>query len=146
MVNGQIRGAFVQALGAAIFEEFKYSDKGEFLSGTFADYLVPTVNEVPSIDILHLNTPSPFTPLGSKGVGEGNSMSTPVCIANAIADAIENEDIVLPMSPPKLLSLIGMDENSPKNLNYEIINKKDNSSKNLVKHTVWKKIKKNLGI
>ena len=146
MVNGQIRGAFVQALGAAIFEEFKYSDKGEFLSGTFADYLVPTVNEVPSIDILHLNTPSPFTPLGSKGVGEGNSMSTPVCIANAIADAIENEDIVLPMSPPKLLSLIGIDENSPKNLNYEIINKKDNSSKNLVKHTVWKKIKKNLGI
>ena len=59
-----------------------------FLSGTFADYLLPTAMEVPAPVILHMETPSPFTPLGAKGVGEGNCMSTPVCIANAVADAL----------------------------------------------------------
>ena len=59
-----------------------------FLSGTFADYLLPTTTEVPEPLILHIETPSPFTPLGAKGVGEGNCMSTPVCIANAVADAL----------------------------------------------------------
>ena len=63
-------------------------DDGAFLSGTFADYLVPTATEVPEPVILHVETPSPFTPLGAKGVGEGNCMSTPVCIANAVADAL----------------------------------------------------------
>ena len=61
---------------------------GSFLTGTFADYLLPTTMEVPDPLILHMETPSPFTPLGSKGVGEGNCMSTPVCIANAVADAL----------------------------------------------------------
>ena len=106
MANGQIYGGFAQAVGAALFEEFKYSDNGDFLSATFADYLVPTINEIPELQIIHTHTPSPFTPLGSKGLGEGNSMSTPVCIANAIADAIESENIDLPMTPPKIIDLI----------------------------------------
>ena len=59
-----------------------------FLTGTFADYLLPTAMEVPEPIVLHIETPSPFTPLGAKGVGEGNCMSTPVCIANAVADAL----------------------------------------------------------
>ena len=58
------------------------------------------------MQIIHTHTPSPFTPLGSKGLGEGNSMSTPVCIANAIADAIKSENIDLPMTPPKIIDLI----------------------------------------
>ena len=106
IANGQIYGGFAQAVGAALFEEFKYSDNGDFLSATFADYLVPTINEIPELQIIHTHTPSPFTPLGSKGLGEGNSMSTPVCIANAIADAIESENINLPMTPPKIIDLI----------------------------------------
>jgi 2-furoyl-CoA dehydrogenase large subunit len=61
---------------------------GSFQSGTLADYLVPTACEVPDPVIVHLETPSPFTPLGAKGLGEGNNMSTPVCIANAFADAL----------------------------------------------------------
>ena len=88
MVDGQIRGGFAQAVGAALYEEYAYAADGSFLTGTFADYLLPTTAEVPDPVILHMETPSPFTPLGSKGVGEGNCMSTPVCIANAVADAL----------------------------------------------------------
>jgi 2-furoyl-CoA dehydrogenase large subunit len=70
MVDGQIRGGFTQALGAALYEEYAYAPDGSFLTGTFADYLLPTTTEVPEPLILHMETPSPFTPLGSKGVGE----------------------------------------------------------------------------
>src|SRR5215468_8962239 len=85
MVAGQITGGFAHAVGAALYEEYAYGPDGSFLAGTFADYLVPTAMEVPAPVILHMETPSPFTPLGTKGVGEGNCMSTPVCIANAVA-------------------------------------------------------------
>jgi 2-furoyl-CoA dehydrogenase large subunit len=102
MVDGQIRGGFAQALGAALYEEYAYAADGSFLTGTFADYLLPTTAEVPDPVILHMETPSPFTPLGSKGVGEGNCMSTPVCIANAVADALGLKDIELPLVPAKL--------------------------------------------
>src|SRR5690606_37177096 len=105
-VDGQIRGGFAQAVGAALYEEFKYGPDGSFLSGTFADYLVPTAPEVPDPVILHMETPSPFTPLGAKGVGEGNSMSTPVCIANAVADALGVAAINLPLTPKRLAPLI----------------------------------------
>lgn len=102
MVAGQITGGFAHALGAAVYEEFSYSPEGAFLSGTFADYLVPTPTEVPAPMILHMETPSPFTPLGAKGVAEGNCMSTPVCIANAVADALELAAIDLPLTPKRL--------------------------------------------
>lgn len=118
LADGQIRGAFAQALGAALMEEFAYSDDGALLSGTFADYLPPTAMEVPEPVILHMQTPSPFTPLGAKGLGEGNSMSTPVCIANAIADAlgpaVKPEDIVLPMTPSKIIGLLKVPDPEPR--------------------------------
>ena len=113
MVDGQIQGAFANAVGATLYEEFQYAPDGGFLSGTFADYMVPTACEVPDTLILHMETPSPFTPLGSKGVGEGNCMSTPVCLANAVADALGTEDINLPLTPCRLLSLVGDDEPEP---------------------------------
>jgi len=110
MVDGQIRGGFGQAIGAALYEEFSYGADGSFLTGTFADYLVPTATEIPEPVILHMETPSPFTPLGAKGVGEGNCMSTPVCIANAVADAIGAADIELPLVPAKVAALIHGEE------------------------------------
>jgi 2-furoyl-CoA dehydrogenase large subunit len=110
MVDGQIRGGFGQGLGAALFEEFAYAPDGSFLSGTFADYLVPTATEIPEPVIIHMETPSPFTPLGAKGVGEGNCMSTPVCIANAVADALGEKNIVLPLLPARLAALIHGEE------------------------------------
>lgn len=110
LVDGQIRGGFTQGLGAALMEEFAYGSDGSFLSGTFADYLVPTAPEVVEPLILHMETPSPFTPLGAKGVGEGNNMSTPVCVANAVADALGRADIRLPLTPSKVRTLIGIQE------------------------------------
>jgi 2-furoyl-CoA dehydrogenase large subunit len=110
MVDGQIRGGFAQAVGAALYEEYAYAADGSFLTGTFADYLLPTTAEVPDPLILHMQTPSPFTPLGSKGVGEGNCMSTPVCIANAVADALGIKDVTLPLVPAKLAQIVRGDE------------------------------------
>jgi 2-furoyl-CoA dehydrogenase large subunit len=110
MVDGQIRGGFAQAVGAALYEELSYGNDGAFLSGTFTDYLLPTATEVPPLAILHIETPSPFTPLGAKGVGEGNCMSTPVCLANAVCDALGMAAIDLPLTPSKLAALTQGDE------------------------------------
>ena len=113
MVAGQITGGFAHALGAALYEEYAYAPDGSFLAGTFADYLVPTAMEVPTPRILHMQTPSPFTPLGAKGVGEGNCMSTPVCIANAVADALDLDNVDLPLTPAKLAAAIHATEPPP---------------------------------
>ncbi len=117
LADGQIRGGFAQGVGAALMEEFAYHSDGSFASGTFADYLVPTAVEIPEPVIAHMETPSPFTPLGAKGIGEGNNMSTPVCIANAIADALGSDvdphDIVLPMTPSRVIELIAPVERPP---------------------------------
>ena len=96
IADGQVHGAFAQGVAAALYEEFVSDEAGSFLSGTFADYLVPTVSEIPELEILHQETASPFTPLGAKGMAEGNCMSTPACIANAVADALGVRDISLP--------------------------------------------------
>jgi 2-furoyl-CoA dehydrogenase large subunit len=108
LVDGQIRGGFAQGLGAALYEEFRYGVDGSFQSGTLADYAMPTCREVPDLVIVHRETPSPFTPLGAKGVGEGNNMSTPPAIANAVADALRplygELDLVLPLTPARVLA------------------------------------------
>jgi 2-furoyl-CoA dehydrogenase large subunit len=102
LADGQIYGAFAQGIGAALYEEFLYDAEGNFQSGTFADYRLPTAMEVPRPTIVHQCTPSPFTPLGAKGLGEGNNMSTPICIANAVGDALKRSEITLPASPPRI--------------------------------------------
>ncbi|NYZ13412.1 molybdopterin-dependent oxidoreductase [Azospirillum sp. RWY-5-1] len=110
LAEGQIQGGFAHAVGAALYEEYAYGDDGRFLSGTFADYLVPTACEVPVPVILHRESPSPVTPLGAKGVGEGNCMSTPVCLANAVADALGVETVTLPLTPHRVAALIHGEE------------------------------------
>ncbi|HEY7663689.1 MAG TPA: xanthine dehydrogenase family protein molybdopterin-binding subunit [Xanthobacteraceae bacterium] len=113
IANGQMRGAFVQGIAAALYEEFVYDEAGQFLTGTFADYLVPTVAEIPAVEMLHQETPSPLTPLGAKGLAEGNCMSVPSCIANAIADALGVRDIALPATPRRIHALIAGAEEIP---------------------------------
>lgn len=110
LVEGQVLGGFSQAVGVALYEEFAYGEDGRFLSGTFADYLVPTAMEVPVPVILHRESPSPVTPLGAKGAGEGNNMSTPVCLANAVADALGVDIVTLPLTPARVLALLGEEE------------------------------------
>ncbi len=113
LADGQIYGAFAHGIGAAFLEAFEYSDDGAFLSGTFADYLIPTTCEVVQPEIVHMETPSPFTPLGAKGLGEGNCMSTPVAVANAVADALGVEDIELPLTRSRIHALLNRDIEEP---------------------------------
>jgi len=106
IADGQMRGAFAQGIATALYEEFVTNEEGAFLTGTFADYLVPTVSEIPPVEIIHQETPSPLTPLGAKGLAEGNCMSVPACIANAIADALGVKDVQLPASPRRIHALM----------------------------------------
>jgi len=89
LLEGQVHGAIAHAVGGALLEEMRYADTGQPTSGTFMDYLCPTSAEV-SFPLVseHLETPSPYTRLGAKGCGEGSSMSVPVAVANAVADAL----------------------------------------------------------
>ena len=106
MADGQVRGSLANAVGAALFEAFVYDEAGQPLAGTFADYPPPTACETPDPEILHLESPSPFTPLGAKGIGEGNAMSAPPCIANAVADALGADDLELPLTPARVAALL----------------------------------------
>jgi 2-furoyl-CoA dehydrogenase large subunit len=110
IAEGQVLGSFGWGVGCALLEEFVYGPDGSFLSGTFADYLCPTACEVPRPVILHMESPSPLTPLGAKGIAEGNCMSTPVCIANAVADALAAKDVKLPLTPVRIKALMGVAE------------------------------------
>jgi 2-furoyl-CoA dehydrogenase large subunit len=117
IAEGQMHGAFVQGIAAALYEEFVYDESGQFLTGTFADYLVPTVAEIPAVEFMHQETPSPLTPLGAKGLAEGNCMSVPACIANAIADALDVKEVVLPATPRRIHAMMaGPEAPRPKEL------------------------------
>ncbi|MGH7707053.1 MAG: xanthine dehydrogenase family protein molybdopterin-binding subunit, partial [Vulcanimicrobiaceae bacterium] len=102
IAEGQIRGGFAHGIGGALLEEIVYDESGALLSGSFVDYLCPTAAEIPPLTIGHVDLPSPLTPLGAKGIGEGNSMSVPVTIANAVADALGLDDIALPLTPHRI--------------------------------------------
>ena len=114
LLEGQIGGSFAAGFGAALYEEFVYGDDGAFFSGSLADYLIATAAEMPQLDVVHCTpTPSPVTLLGAKGVGEGNTYTTPVCIANAVAEALSLEDVVLPVTPSRLGALLLESEREP---------------------------------
>jgi 2-furoyl-CoA dehydrogenase large subunit len=109
LLEGQVMGSIAHALGGTLYEEWAYDENGQCLTASFQDYLVPTAMEIPKVDIGHLETPSPLTALGSKGAGESSTMSVPVAIANAIADALAPLGVTineLPLSPNKIWHLI----------------------------------------
>jgi 2-furoyl-CoA dehydrogenase large subunit len=109
IAEGQIYGGALHGLGGALYEELAYDEDGQFLSGSFMDYLVPTASEAPEIEIDHVVSPSPLTPLGSKGLGESSSMTVPAVIANAVSDALSPLGVritELPMTPSRLWHMI----------------------------------------
>jgi 2-furoyl-CoA dehydrogenase large subunit len=109
LLEGQVMGSCVHALGGSLYEEWAYDENGQCLTASFQDYLVPTAMEVPKIQIGHLETPSPLTALGSKGAGESSCMSVPAAIGNAIADALSPLGVTineLPLSPNKIWQLM----------------------------------------
>ncbi|MGE3286509.1 MAG: xanthine dehydrogenase family protein molybdopterin-binding subunit [Pseudonocardia sp.] len=100
LFDGQVHGALVHALGGAAYEELTYDEGGQPTAATFLDYLCPTSAET-GFDLRsgHVVTPSPLTPLGAKGCGEGSSMSFPVAFANAVADALAPAGVVVDRLP-----------------------------------------------
>jgi carbon-monoxide dehydrogenase large subunit len=88
IADGQIRGGVVQGIGSAMFEHFVYDDECQPLTTSFADYLMPLAPEIPNIEVHHIETPTPLTPLGAKGLGEGGAIGPAAAIANAVADAL----------------------------------------------------------
>src|SRR5205823_6373791 len=109
LVEGQLVGGVVQGLGGALYEEFRYDERGEPLSVTFADYLMPTLREIPPIDVLLTeDAPSPLNPLGIKSAGEGGITPVGAVIAVAIDDAIGLPGGVtqLPATPQRVKALL----------------------------------------
>ena len=106
IAEAQVVGGVAQAVGAALMEEVTYGADGGLRSGTFLDYLIPSVGEVPSVEIEHLVTPSTVHELGTKGVGEGGTIGGTAAIANAIADALSLSDVTLPLTPDRIVALM----------------------------------------
>ena len=106
LADGQVRGGFAHGAAAALFERHLWDEWGNLVTASFMDYLVPTAPDLPIPEIGHRSSPSPFTALGAKGLGEGNTMSAPAAIANAVADAIGRDDVELPLTPPRVWELL----------------------------------------
>jgi aerobic carbon-monoxide dehydrogenase large subunit len=109
IVEGQIAGGLAQAIGQVLLEEMPYDARGNPLAATFKDYLIPSFSDVPDFEYLHANTPSQ-TIGGMRGVGEGGAIVGPPTLVNAIADALspfgEIGELVLPLTPARILSVI----------------------------------------
>src|SRR6266511_4234943 len=88
LAKGQVVGSAIQGVGQALFEEAVYDDAGQLLTGNFTVYGLPTAVEAPPVEGEFVETPSPYTPLGSKGLGESGAIAVPAAIANAVADAL----------------------------------------------------------
>ncbi|MGF1510552.1 MAG: aerobic carbon-monoxide dehydrogenase large subunit [Myxococcota bacterium] len=109
IVEGQIEGGLTMGLAPAMFEEIVYDENGQNLSGTFADYLLPTAMESPKWELGKTVTPSPHHPLGAKGVGESPTVGAPPAIANAVVDAMWHlgvRHIDIPITPYKVWKLL----------------------------------------
>ena len=107
LADGQVRGGFAHGVGAALFERHAYDDDGNLMTASLVDYVTPTAPDLPALVVDHLESPSPFTALGAKGLGEGATMSAPVAIANAVADALGVDDLELPLTAPRVWELLG---------------------------------------
>ena len=109
IVDGQIIGGTAQGVGSALYEEARFSADGQPLDSTLADYLLPGPNEMPNVRLLHMETPSPYTTFGQKGVGEGGAIGPGAAIANAINDALRPlgaELCEIPATPRRVLKAI----------------------------------------
>ncbi|HXX68716.1 MAG TPA: aerobic carbon-monoxide dehydrogenase large subunit [Polyangiaceae bacterium] len=109
IVEGQIQGGLTMGLAPAMFEEIVYDENGQNLTGTFADYLLPTAVESPKWELGKTVTPSPHHPIGAKGVGESPTVGAPPAIANAVVDALWHlgvRHIDIPITPQKVWRLL----------------------------------------
>ena len=109
IVYGQIIGALAQGIGNALYEESVYAADGQPLSATLADYVVPGATEMPEVKVAHMESPSPYSEFGMKGIGENGCIGPPAAIANAINDAFRDIDLAIaetPMTPRRVYTAI----------------------------------------
>jgi CO/xanthine dehydrogenase Mo-binding subunit len=106
LVEGQIHGGVAQGIGNAFYEQLVYDDQGQLLNASLMDYLLPSATDVPRIETAHRETPSPFNPVGLKGVGEAGCIPTAAAFAQAVEDALGIEILEIPLSPNRLFTLI----------------------------------------
>ena len=110
IVDGQIHGGVAQGIGTALLEESTFDEEGQPKATSFMDYLLPGATEVPPMKIAHLETPSPFTVLGMKGMGEGGAIAPGPAIAGAVQDALKPLGIPfvgeLPVTPERVAALV----------------------------------------
>ena len=99
IVEGQIHGAVAQGIGEALSERLVYDESGQLATGTLMDYALPVAGGLPCFTIGHLETPSPLTPGGYKGMGEGGTIGAPAAIANAVADAMKPLGVTITTLP-----------------------------------------------
>jgi 2-furoyl-CoA dehydrogenase large subunit len=117
IVRGMTLGGIAHGIGAALYEEFAYNDEGQLIAQTFMDYLLPSSHEVPAVEIVDHETPSPHTVLGQKGSGESGYLGAPAAIANAVNDALRPLGIsvnTLPLKASKLGDLIAAAQDASK--------------------------------
>lgn len=111
LVNEQVRGGVVQGIGAALFEQCVYDERGQMLNGNMADYLVPMAVEMPDIEVGHVVSPTADSELGAKGAGEAGTAGAPACVMNAINDALRplgaRPLTDMPFTPGKILGALG---------------------------------------
>ena len=115
IVDGQVYGGVAQGIGAALTEEVVYSEDGQIISATLADYVIPSTAEVPRMEVVHIETEAP-TLGGYRGMGEGGTIGAPAAIANAVADALAPlgiEVYELPLTPERLFRLIRNSQRGP---------------------------------
>jgi carbon-monoxide dehydrogenase large subunit len=108
IVAGQVHGGVAQGIGGALYEQIVYDSEGQLLNATLADYLVPTTEEVPTIELDRFETPSSLNALGVRGVGEGGAIAPPAVIAGAVEEALEQWGAVVqrtPLTPDYVRSL-----------------------------------------
>lgn len=106
IVEGQLIGGLAQGIGTALYEEMPFDGEGQPLASTLADYLMPGAGEMPPLKIIHMETPSPLTLFGQKGIGEGGAIAPPAAIVNAVNDALHALGAELtecPASPERVL-------------------------------------------
>ncbi len=109
IVEGQLIGGLAQGIGTALYEESPFDEEGQPLASTLADYLMPGAAEIPPLKIVHMETPSPHSLFGQKGIGEGGAIAPPAAIINAINDALHAlgaEITECPASPARVLAAI----------------------------------------
>ena len=109
IVDGQVLGGLAQGIGTALYEEMPFDEQGQPLAATLADYLLPGTAEIPDVRLDHMETPSPWTTFGQKGIGESGAIGPPAAIVNAINDALAPlgaEVFDLPASPARVLGAI----------------------------------------